>query len=187
MPTTKNALIRYKFLDRLLSDRHHYYDRTALYEKVNEMLYDAGFKEVTKRCIETDIIDLMDAPFNAPIEEYHASGKTCLRYKRGFSIFKEELSREERYLLREVLNTIGQFDGLDHFTWLDRLKADLDVRSRRQIISFSNNPYLKNSNLLGTLFDYISNKVVIRLSYHIMSGGFFLVQQIATNISFLSL
>ncbi|MBR5395198.1 MAG: WYL domain-containing protein, partial [Bacteroidaceae bacterium] len=60
MPTTKNALIRYKFLDRLLSDRHHYYDRTALWEKVNEMLYDAGFKEVTKRCIETDIIDLMD-------------------------------------------------------------------------------------------------------------------------------
>ena len=166
MPTNKNAFIRYKYLDRLLSDRHHYYDRTALWEKVNEMLYDAGFKEVTKRCIETDIIDLMDAPFNAPIEEYHAGGKTCLRYKRGFSIFKEELSREERYLLREVLNTIGQFDGLDHFTWLDRLKADLDVRSRRQIISFSNNPYLKNSNLLGTLFDYISNKVVIRLSYH---------------------
>jgi predicted DNA-binding transcriptional regulator YafY len=166
MPTNKNAFIRYKFLDRLLSDRLHYYDRTALWEKVNEMLYDAGFKEVTKRCIETDIIDLMDAPFNAPIEEYQAAGKTCLRYKRGFSIFKEELSREERYLLREVLNTIGQFDGLDHFTWLDRLKADLDARSRRQIISFSNNPYLKNSNLLGTLFDYISNKVVIHLSYH---------------------
>ena len=166
MPTNKNAFIRYKYLDRLLSDRHHYYDRTALYEKVNEMLYDAGFKEVTKRCIETDIVDLMDAPFNAPIEEYYAGGKTCLRYKRGFTIFKEELSREERCLLREVLNTIGQFDGLDHFTWLDRLQADLDVRGRKQIISFSNNPDLKNSNLLGTLFDYISNKEVIRLSYH---------------------
>ncbi len=166
MPTNKNAFIRYKFLDRLLSNRHHYYDRKALWEKVNEMLEDAGFKEVTRRCIETDIIDLMDSPFNAPIEEYQAGGKTCLRYKRGFSIFKEELSREERYLLREVLNTIGQFDGLDSFEWLDKFKLGLDIEERNQIISFSNNPYLQNSNLLGTLFDLISNEVVIRLSYH---------------------
>ena len=166
MPTNKNAFIRYKFLDRLLSDRHHYYDRKALWEKVNEMLDDAGFKQVTRRCIETDIIDLMDAPFNAPIEEYHANGKICLRYERGFSIFKEEMSREERYLLREVLNTIGQFDGLDNFEWLDKFKLGLDIEERNQIISFSNNPYLQNSNLLGTLFDMISNEVVIRLSYH---------------------
>ena len=166
MPTNKNAFIRYKFLDRLLSDRHHYYDRKSLWEKVNDMLYAAGFKEVTRRCIETDIIDLMDAPFNAPIEEYIFDGRICLRYKRGFSIFKEELSWEERNLLSELLSTIGQFEGLDNFEWLDKFKIDLEIEDRKQIISFSNNPYLKNSNLLGTLFDYISNEVVIRLSYH---------------------
>ena len=171
MPTNKNAFIRYKFLDILLSDRHHYYDRKSLWEKVNDMLYDAGFKEVTRRCIETDIIDLMDAPFNAPIEEYHANGKICLRYKRGFSIFKEELSHEERNLLSEVLSTIGQFDGLDNFEWLDKFKMDLDIEDRKQIISFSNNPYLQNSNLLGTLFDLISNEVVINLSYHTFSDA----------------
>jgi predicted DNA-binding transcriptional regulator YafY len=166
MPSNKNALIRYRFLDGLLSDRHHYYDRKTLWEKVNGMLRDAGFNEVTRRCIETDIIDLMDAPFNAPIEEYPVNGKICLRYKRGFSIFKEELSREEQNLLREVLNTIGQFDGLDNFEWLEKFKHGLGNSRRRRIISFSNNPYLQNSNLLGTLFDQISNKVVIRLSYH---------------------
>gem|GEM_PF-5799864 len=32
MPTNKNAFIRYKYLDRLLSDRHHYYDRSNLTE-----------------------------------------------------------------------------------------------------------------------------------------------------------
>ena len=42
----------------------------------------------------------------------------------------------------------------------------MGLEERRQIICFSNNPYLKNSNLLGTLFDSISNEVVIRLSYH---------------------
>jgi len=76
------------------------------------------------------------------------------------------MSREERNLLREVLSTIGQFNGLDNFKWLDDFKIGLGLEERRQIISFSNNPYLQNSNLLGTLFDSISNEVVIKLSYH---------------------
>ena len=115
MPTNKNALIRYKYLDKLLS-------------------------------------------------EY---GKRCIHYvDRSFSIFKKEISWEEQNLLREVLSTIGQFDGLDNFGWLEDFKIGLHIEERRQIISFANNPYLQNSNLLGTLFDNISNEVVIRLSYH---------------------
>ena len=167
MATNKNALIRYKHLDMLLSDRHHYYDINDLTEKVNEMLYDDGFKTVTRRCIEKDLVYLTERPFCAPIERTKRNGKNCVFYKNAsFSIFKQEMSREERNLLREVLNTIGQFDGLDNFEWLEKFKIGLGYNRHRQIISFSNNPYLKNSNLLGTLFDYISNKVVIRLYYH---------------------
>lgn len=56
MATNKNALIRYKHLDRLLSDRHHYYDINDLTKKVNEMLLEEGFQTVTRRCIEKDRI-----------------------------------------------------------------------------------------------------------------------------------
>ena len=167
MATNKNALIRYKHLDMLLSDRHHYYDINDLTEKVNDMLYEDGFKTVTRRCIEKDLVYLTERPFCAPIERTKRNGKNCVFYKNAsFSIFKQEMSREERNLLREVLSTIGQFDGLDNFEWLEKFKIGLGYNRHRQIISFSNNPYLKNSNLLGTLFDYISNKVVIRLYYH---------------------
>lgn len=167
MPQTKNALIRLKYLDRLLSDRHHYYTMSDLVEKVNSMLNDDGFKPVQRRTIEYDILDLQDAPFRADIEIFKKNGKNIYRYRKSsFSIFREELSREEVNLLREMLSTIGQFKGLDHFEWLNRLKASLEVKGRKQIISFSNNPYLLNSNLLGTLFDMISNKVVVCLSYH---------------------
>lgn len=170
MATNKNALIRYKHLDMLLSDRHHYYDINDLTEKVNDMLYEDGFKTVTRRCIEKDLVYLTERPFCAPIERTKRNGKNCVFYKNAsFSIFKQEMSREERNLLREVLNTIGQFDGLDNFEWLEKFKIGLDYNRHRQIISFSNNPYLNNSNLLGTLFDYISNKVVIRLYYHTFS------------------
>ena len=109
MPTNKNALIRYKYLDRLLSDHHHYYDIHDLTEKVNDMLYEDGFPEVTQRCIEKDLNTLEYAPFSAPIERFRKNGKSCIAYGQySFSIFKEEMSREERSLLREVLSTRAQ-------------------------------------------------------------------------------
>lgn len=170
MATNKNALIRYKHLDMLLSDRHHYYDINDLTDKVNDMLFDEGFSTVTRRCIEKDLVYLTERPFCAPIKRFKWNGKNCVSYKSSsFSIFKQEMSREERNLLREVLNTIGQFEGLDHFEWLDKFKLGLGNSRHKQVISFSHNPYLQNSTLLGTLFDIISNEVVIKLSYHTFS------------------
>lgn len=170
MPTNKNALTRYKYLDEMLSDRHHFYDIHDLTEKCNEKLIEAGFPEVSQRCIEKDINYLEYAPFYAEIERYRAHGRRCIRYKNpSFTIFRKDLSEEESNLILEVLNTIGQFDGLAHFEWLDRFKIGLGLKKRPRIISFSNNPYLQNSNLLGVLFDNISNQVVVQLEYHTFS------------------
>ena len=170
MPTNKNALTRYKFLDEMLSDRHHFYDIHDLTEKCNEKLIIAGLPEVTQRCIEKDIHYLEYDPFFADIERFRINNRRCLRYADpSFSIFKKELSNEESNLILEVLNTIGQFDGLAHFEWLERFKMGLGLKERPKVISFSNNPYLQNSNLLGVLFDYISNQVVVELEYHTFS------------------
>ena len=170
MPVTKNALIRFKYLDDLLSDRHHYYDIHDLTEKVNTALEDEKYKLVGQRTIEKDLQNMQAAPFSAPIEHFTWNGKRCIAYEScSFSIFRKKLSNEEKNLLREVLSTIGQFDGLSNFEWLERFKIGLGLEEPRKVISFSNNPYLQNSNLLGTLFNVISNKVVIYLSYHTFS------------------
>ena len=167
MPTNKNAFIRYRYLDKMLSERHHCYSREELTEKVNEQLRNNCLQEVTKRTIEHDLEDLTFFPFFVKFKEFRSDGKNCITYKDpSFSIFKQEMTREERNLLREVLNTIGEFDGLDNFEWLEKFKKGLGKSRRNPVISFSNNPYLVNSNLLGTLFDMISNKAVVRLSYH---------------------
>ena len=133
MPTNKNALLRYKYLDRLLSDHHHFYDIHDLTEKVNEMLCVEGLREVTKRCIEKDLVE-MEGLFSAPIERFSKNGKRCISYgKYSFSIFTQAMSREEIGLLREVLSTIGQFDGLDNFHWLEDFKIGLGLEERKQI------------------------------------------------------
>ncbi|MBQ6605247.1 MAG: WYL domain-containing protein, partial [Tidjanibacter sp.] len=164
----KNAIMRYKILDALLSDRNRFYSVTELLEKVNEALTLDGMDYVSRRCIEKDLRALECAPYNAPIKRriWH-NGKMCIRYaEEGFSIFVKKLSEEEENLLAEVLNTIGQFDGLDTFEWLDSLKKRLDIKEHRRIIQFDSNPYFEGRNLIGSLFTAISNKQVLALKYH---------------------
>lgn len=149
MPTNKNALVRFAYLDAMLSNRHHYYTMGEIVELCNRRLMDNGFKKVSRRCLEKDIEFLEYAPFYADIERFRVDGKTCLRYKNpSYSIFKKELTEEERSLLREMLGTLGQFEGLENFKWLDSLKKSLGIERYRRVISFSHNLYLQNSNLL---------------------------------------
>ena len=154
-------------LDELLSDRLHAYSMNDLWERTNDALVRKNMEDVSKRCIEKDILCIENEPFYMELDKWKEDGKLRYRYadKRAH-IFRRELKKEERLLLGECLNTLGQFDGLSHFEWIESYRMGLKLEKRPKIISFSNNPYLQGSNLLGTLFDYIANRVVVRLSYH---------------------
>ena len=192
MAVNKNAVIRYMYLDQMLSDRHHYYTRTDLKEKCNEKLLADGFKTVDKRTIEMDIVALQEAPFSMDIvEDTHViSGKRIVRYAdQSQSLFAKPMTADEKRLLSEVLNTLGQFSGLANFMWLNDLQMKLndkksfgrgqynmdDVTNDR-IISFSSNEYLKkydtdtdeyinDKRSLGWFFSAIANKKVVSLVY----------------------
>lgn len=167
MPQNKNSYVRYKILDEMLSDRHHFFSTQDLFERLNYKLLEEDYEEVTLRCVQKDLKALQEAPFFAEMERGKSYGEDYVRYADpSFSLFQKQLSPDERLLLREVLSTIGQFDGLDNFEWLQTLGEKLKSDSpSRKAISFSNNPFLHNSSLLGTLFRYITHEVVIELEY----------------------
>lgn len=179
MPANKNAVIRYMYLDQMLSDRHHYYSRADLCDKCNARLVRDGYSEVSKRTIELDLIDMSLPPFNMDIDDSLViGGKHIVRYSdQSVSLFSKPLSDDEKKLLREALSTMGQFSGLENFEWIANLQEKLDDDKafggksladdilQRKIISFSSNPYLKNINLLGKLFTAISNRKVISVEY----------------------
>lgn len=166
MPNTKNFILRIMCLDEMLSDRHHFYNIHDFVERVNYKLEEQELKTVSRRCVEKDLGAIESHPFYAEIERYSAAGKKCIRYSDpDFSIFKKKLSKDERLLLSEVLRTIGQFDGLDNFSWLDGLAKSLGVTTSNPIIEFSTSP-MGQSSLMGELFTAISNKVVIEVTYH---------------------
>ena len=105
----------------MLSDRHHYYTRTELYEKCNERLRQNGYPEVSKRTIELDLIDLEFSPFYMEIDQSLViGGRHIIRYKdQTQSIFSKQISDDEKHLLSEALSTLGQFSGLNNFDWLE--------------------------------------------------------------------
>lgn len=179
MPANKNAVRRYMILDQLLSDRNHYYTRKQLFEAVQAALQriDDTFN-VSKRTIEMDLYD-MEEIFDIIINtDKVVDGKHVICYEdQTRSIFSKPLSDEEKKLLCEVLNTLGQFSGLDNFTWLDDLQArlndnqsfgkrDIDADlDARKIISFSTNEELRNKDFLAGLFSAISNRKVVTVEY----------------------
>ena len=183
MPANKNAVIRYMYLDQMLSDRHHYYTRADLCDRCNELLTREGYCEVSKRTIEMDLIDLGFAPFNMDIDDSLViDGRRIVRYSDPTqSIFSKPLSDDEKKLLKEVLNTLGQFSGLDNFSWIQDLREKLEDRESfgsrgydvsspdtgddRPAISFAENKYLRNKEYLPKIFTYISNKQTIEITY----------------------
>lgn len=194
MSSNKNAVIRYMYLDQMLSDRYNKYTCEDLLKKVNERLKWAGYPTIGgdqsdynryiksgKRVIQLDLQALQDSPFNMEIDSSEKLyGAPVYRYAdQTQSLFNKPLSEDEKRLLQEVLNTLGQFAGLDSFEWLNDLQEKLNDRKSfgrnefdkestdsRKIISFSSNDYLKGKDYLSTLFALIANKKVVDVTYY---------------------
>lgn len=176
MPATKNAMTRYTLIDRMLANRHRAYSIQDITDALNEKLPEFGQKPVSKRCVEKDINYLeYDSPFDVEIEEYCIDAsdrhdrpyrKRCIRYADPtFSIFKPKLTDDEKNVLSTALDTLGSFDGLDNFEWLDDLKKRLDLEEHEPIIFISKN-LLTNSTLIARMFSTIMQRKNIRLKYH---------------------
>lgn len=160
MAVNKDAYSRYLILDELFQTRRDL-TTASLTVEVNKRLDED--KAVSQRQIQKDINDMMAKPFKAPIQT-----RGWYRYYTDpdYSIMNIELSEEERRLLYEVLSSLGQFEGLEHFDLLKRYTTGLRLEKRPQVFSFTNAPYLQNSNLIGRLFDIISRQQVVSVKYH---------------------
>lgn len=181
MPTNKNALTRIVLLDKLLADRYHAYSIQDMTDYLERELPQYGQEGgVSKRCVEKDIEYL---EFNFPIliefERYSIDAhspatdkvyrKKCIRYADPtFSIFKGKLTEEEKGLLVAALSTLGSFDGLDGFGWLDDFSKRLGLVETKPVIQMSKN-LLENKTLMAEAFSAIRACSVVRLRYRLFS------------------
>ena len=178
MPINKDAMARYRIIDRMLADPNRDYTTHQILGEVSK-----SCPSVTLRMIQKDINALEDeyGPFQKKMIR-NAGGRGTVRYEDQSSpLFYQELTSDEEEMLSQVLKSLGQFEGLNNFPWLDVLKKKVDGKTekvQRHIISFGQNERVQiKSNLIGKLFGAISQKKVIRFKYRSFSDGEKIVEE----------
>ena len=145
MPVNKDALKRYRIIDRILADPNHDYTTDQILKQVN---YECP--NVSKRMIQKDIKAIEEEFGKAMVRNSGRRG--TVRYEdQSEPLFYQQLTWEEEEVLREVLRSLGQFEGLDNFTWLELLKKKLEMKedaNELPFISFSKNEGLQMPDTL---------------------------------------
>ncbi len=108
MPANKNALIRYKTIDKCLRNRYREWTIDDLVEACSDALYDMeGIRKgISKRSVQGDIQIMRSDKlgYNAPIEVYD---KIYYRYSDpNYSIMQMPLTQDDYQVLQEAVDTL---------------------------------------------------------------------------------
>ncbi|MFV0200142.1 WYL domain-containing protein [Empedobacter falsenii] len=173
MAVNKNALIRYKTLDKCFSNSYRKFYINDLIEKCNEVLSDHYGEEtsVSRRQIYLDIQFMKsNAGYEAPIESLKDGRKVYYKYDDPeFTIESKPFTNEERLTIENTIELFSRIKGIPGFDAIDSIKTKLtevkDNQSENKIIDFEENEFLIGIEHLTPLYNYIKNKQVLLLTY----------------------
>ena len=136
MPVNKNALLRYKIIDRSLRNRYRRWTIEDLVDAVSDALYDMeGIqKGVSLRTVQADIQMMRSDKlgYNAPIEVYD---QKFYRYANpNYSITELPLTNEDVRLIDKAVDLLAKAEGQPE------LQATVRVlkRVRKRLITILN-------------------------------------------------
>lgn len=172
MPTNKDAEMRYRIIDRCLSNRLRKYTIYDLVDEVNRQLLDLQGKTVSKRTIQKDLEELTFRPYCAPIESY--KGPSRMHYIHyaddSYSLYNNDLSVKEVQTLQSVIDMLGRFRGSTTHAWLEEVLSNLEYRfgiksDTKLVIAFEENEQLQGLEHLSNLIDATLHHQAIELAY----------------------
>lgn len=173
MAQNKNALIRYKTIDKCLQNQYRQWTLEDLIEACNEALYEYEGKQnpVSKRTVQLDIQMMRSEKlgYNAPIEVYD---KKFYRYADDdFSITDIPLTETDINVLTETVSMLKQFKDFSLFAdvsdILQRLEDKIyaEKTHSQPIIHLDKNEKLKGLHFLDSIYQAIVKKVVLMVTY----------------------
>lgn len=174
MPTNKNALIRYKALDKCFRNPGRKYFIEDLLKAVNKELVEFNGPESTiaKRQLYDDI-EFMESEQggSVPLKRYKDGRKVYYRYDdTDFSISNQHLNEDEKSQIEAALSVLSRFSGTPQFEWVQEMIPVIQDRlglkeNSREVISIESNIDLKGIEHLVTLYDAIVNELVLKVEY----------------------
>ena len=180
MPINKNAFIRYQVLDRCFRNPGRNYFFEDLIEACNEALYEFNPNSggIKRRQLFDDIRFMeSEQGWLIPLERNKLGRRTYYRYSDlAFSIKNQPLNQMEAEQLRAAILVLSKFKGMPQFEWVNELIPKLEqtfsfTNNEHEIIGFDTNIYLKGIAYVSDLFNSISNKQVLRLTYQSFKVG----------------
>lgn len=173
MPANRNALIRYKTIDKCLRNRQRLWTLEDLIHECSEALYEyEGIdKGVSKRTVQSDIQIMRSDKlgYNAPIEVKERKYYTYTDAE--YSITNIPLTDQDMGTLNEVVQVLKQFKGFSHFEDMDDMIKRLEDKvyttktNSRSIIDFEKNEGLKGLHFLDDLYQAIHKEQVLLITY----------------------
>lgn len=173
MALNKNALIRYKTIDKCLQNHYRQWTLDDLIEACSNALYEFEGRDinVSKRTVQLDIQMLRSNKlgYNAPIEVYD---KKYYRYADDeYSITDIPLTENDMNVLSETVEMLKQFKDFSLFSELggiiQRLEDKVYTEKNHQsaVIHLDKNEKLKGLEHLDALYQAIIKKMVLKIKY----------------------
>ena len=173
MPANRNALIRYKTIDKCLQNRYREWTLEDLIDAVSDALYEyEGIdKGVSRRTVQGDIQMMRSDKlgYNAPIV---VIDKKYYTYEdNDYSITNIPITDQDLGRLMETVEFLKEFKGFSHFKELDAMVQKLEDHvyaqktQQKPVIDMEKNENLKGLSFLEPLYQAIIGKKVIRMTY----------------------
>lgn len=173
MALNKNALIRYKTIDKCLQNTSKEWTLNMLIAACSDALYEYEGRDIdiSKRTVQLDIQMMRSDKlgYNAPIVVYD---KKYYTYEEpGYSITNSALAETDLSILTESVAILKEFKDFSLFSELggviQRLedKVYTEKTKNRSIIHLDKNENLKGLEYLDTLYHSIQKKLVLTLTY----------------------
>ncbi len=173
MALNKNALIRYKTIDKCLQNHYRKWTLDDLINACSDALYELEGRDVnvSKRTVQLDMQMMRSDKlgYNAPIEVYE---KKYYRYaNETYSITDIPLTENDMNVLSETVEMLKQFKDFSLFSELGGIiqrledKVYTEKTDQSAIIHLDKNEKLKGLEHLDILYQAIIKKMVLKIKY----------------------
>lgn len=171
MSSNKNALIRYKTLDKCLKNQYKKYTLDDLMAECSEALFEFEGKEsfVSKRTVQLDLQNMRSEKFGyeAPIEVYE---RKFYRYSdTDYSIHQISVTENDLKTMNNAVQILKQFKDFSMFKDMNgviqKLENSIHSTHQKSIIHLDKNDQLRGLEHIDILYESILNKKVLRILY----------------------
>jgi len=173
MATNKNALIRYRTIDKCLQNRSKKWTLNDLIEACSDALYEFEGKDanVSKRTVQLDIQMMRSNKlgYDAPIIVYKRKYYTYA--DDHYSITDIPITGIDMDILTESVEMLSQFKDFSLFSELNGVIQKLEDKVYREskslmpIIHMEKNENLKGLDHLDTLYQAILKRIALKIKY----------------------